>query len=330
MKKLCFKAKSVVLIVFVIALCLSATGATYAPKVGDSVYLGGFAIGISIDIDGVLVEANDGVETDYGKIKVEGIEKGDIICAVNGEKIETAQQLSDAVKFCDSIELEIIRNGNTVSIDTHPLKEIYSQYYHLGVTVKDKINGIGTVTYVSQEGDFAALGHEIFDAATGTRFPFKKGGVYKASIVGVKKSRRKEAGAILASIDSDKRLGDVSSNCPYGIYGNMRYVGESMMPIASRSEVVPGKAQIISTLKDEPVTYDIEIIRACKQTSRREKGIVFRVTDKDLMDTAGGIVQGMSGSPIVQNGKLVGAVTHVFVNDAAKGYGIYAEFMWDA
>ncbi len=292
---------------------------------GDRVYVGGFPIGISLDVGGVLVDGVTGVDTEYGNAKVEGFKKGDIIKKINGKDVTSADDVSRAL--CgESVNVEFLREGKLRSVDVKPLVEAYSGKHKLGIRIKDKIFGIGTVTFVRADGRYAALGHEIYDSDTDTHIPFCAGKIYGCKILGLKKGSKGEAGALLGSITEGAERGTIECNNRFGIAGEFgeQPTGEPV-EVADRYEVRPGPAVIRTTVDNVPQSFDIEIIKASKRAGRHEKCLVFRVTDKKLLGLTGGVVRGMSGSPILQNGKLVGAVTHVFLNDFTKGYGIYAD-----
>lgn len=271
-----------------------------------------------------MIEEVTGVETEYGTAYVEGLQKGDIIKKIDGVDVTDADDLG--TDFGDVVRLDIIRDGAESTVEVSPLVDMYGGKRRLGVRVKDKVYGIGSMTYVDENGRFAALGHEIFDSDTGTHIPFAGGSLHECKIVGIKRGNKNEAGAILATLMSDAVTGNITCNNNFGIAGT--YNGDKygeLLPIASRDEVKPGKAQIRTTVEDTPEYYDVEIVKASGKSGRYEKSMVLRVTDKRLLKKTGGIVRGMSGSPIIQNGKIVGAVTHVFMNDFTKGYGLYAD-----
>lgn len=314
---------SVVLIICIFAFTAQTTA--FADAVPQRAYVGGFPVGISLDVGGLLVEEVTGVETEYGSATVEGLEKGDIITKIDGNAVSSADDIPD--EFDGEVSVELIRGGQVMNVVITPLVEEYSRKPRLGVKVKDKLYGIGTVTFVGENGEYAALGHEIYDSETGTHIPFGGGHIHECKLLGIKRGSAGEAGALLASLASDVVIGTVTCNNSFGIAGafsDMPECGE-LLEVADRSEVKPGKAQIRTTVERDAEYYDIEIIKASQKSGRREKSLVFRVTDKRLLSSTGGIVRGMSGSPIVQNGKIVGAVTHVFLNDFTKGYGLYAD-----
>lgn len=317
---------AIVVFMTIILACSSVQpSSVYALESGEQVYLGGFNIGISLDADGLIIQENGGVNTEYGTMCLDSLKVGDVIKSVNGIAVKTADDLQSAVdNGGKELELGIMRNNSSQTVLLKPLCELYTGKYMLGVTVEEKINGIGTVTYIKQDGTFGALGHEITDSCSNK---FDHGSVYNCKLLGIKKGKKGEAGAILASITGDELLGSITANNKYGIYGKMNSTRGELYTVASRDEIKSGAAQIVCSPDGVMQKYDIEIVRAVKQSKRKIKGLVYRVTDKRLLDLCGGIVQGMSGSPIIQNGKLIGAVTHVFLNDSTKGYGVYCEFM---
>ena len=312
-------------------LCLSLLAPRPVLAEGNEyAYVGGVPIGIVLDIGGLLVEGVTGVETEYGTAYPEGLDRGDIIKSIDGIDVTDCDDINGLLSS-EPARLEIVRGGRNMEIDVTPIVEAYTKKPKLGVKIKDKLYGVGTVSFVRDNGRYAALGHEIYDAETGTHLDFAGGKVCACKIVGIKQGDRSEAGAILASIVSDTDYGSIDCNNNFGIAGNYKGKQElgERLPLASRSEVRPGYAQIRTTVDDKPQLYDIEIIKATKQTGRREKGIIFRITDKNLLKLTGGVVRGMSGSPIIQNGKIIAAVTHVMLNDFTKGYALYADCLND-
>lgn len=314
---------SVLLIAVLCVLTMPFGGTAYADT---QVYVGGFPIGISLDVGGLLVESVTGVETEYGTAYVQGINKGDIITKLGGVAVSSVDDMQGVLTDAET-EIELIRNGENISITVKPIIEAFTQKPRLGVKIKDRIYGIGTVSLVRADGSYAALGHEIYDGETSTHLMSAHGKIHACKILGIKQGHKNEAGALLASIVADTDYGTINCNNNFGISG--KYTAEipdkELMPVADRSEVKPGAAKIKTTISDKPEYFDIEIIKATKQNGKKEKGIVFRVTDERLLEATGGVVRGMSGSPIVQDGKLVGAVTHVFLSDFTKGYGVYVD-----
>ncbi len=203
----------------------------------------------------------------------------------------------------------------------------------IGLWVRDNVAGIGTLTFVNEDmSSWGALGHPISDITTGITVPVNKGELLSADIVKVVKSEVNKPGEIRGMFSvSDAVFGSVLKNDEYGIYGayqgNLNLDKEDLLPIATQNEIVQGPAEIITTLDDGKKAYDIEIEKVNRQNSKTDKGMLIRVTDPELLEKTGGIVQGMSGSPIIQNGKIIGAVTHVLTSDPTRGYGIFIEWM---
>ncbi len=315
------------LLIAVAALSLlMGSPAVSASAESPQVYVGGNPVGISLDVGGLLVESVTGVETEYGTAYVEGLNCGDIIKEIDGTAVRNIDDVQDLLR-AEPMKIVLERAGDILTVEATPLIETYSGKPKLGVRIKDRIYGIGTLSFVRQSGDYAALGHEIYDSETKTHIPFSSGKLHGCKILGVKKGNKGEAGALLGSLVADSDLGTITCNNNFGIAGcyNGKCDMGDLIQVADRTEVKPGPAKIRTTIADEPEYFDVEIIKASHRAGRREKGIVFRVTDKRLLDITGGVVRGMSGSPIIQNGKLVGAVTHVFLNDFTKGYGVYAD-----
>ena len=326
MKKLriVFCALLALLISVAVLSPIPQTAYAYADE-GEYVYIGGYPIGISIDVGGLLVESVTGVETEYGIAAVEGIRKGDIIKKIGGKAVDDVDDISEIITTDDAVKIDLSRDGEDMSLEVKPMIEAFSHKPRLGIKVKDVLYGVGTVTYVRSDGTFSALGHEI--SYEGDSIPFVGGHVHACKVVGIKRGTKTEAGAILASLSPEKVYGEISCNNSFGIAGKLdaSFCKGEKAAIAGRNEVHCGAAQIKTAVDGEAQYYDIEIIKASHQSARKEKGLVIRITDKRLLDATGGVVRGMSGSPILQDGKLVGAVTHVFLNDFTKGYGIYAD-----
>ncbi len=206
--------------------------------------------------------------------------------------------------------------------------------YKLGLWVKEDAVGIGTLSFVNATTKrFGSLGHSINDSETNECIKVSGGNIYESKILGIKKGKSGKAGELIGTFNRENVIGTVDKNCEYGVYGFVDSVetitkNKTAVDIGGRLSAKPGKAQILTCLDgDEIKAYDIEIIKTNFQSACNEKSMVLRVTDKNLIAKTGGIVQGMSGSPIIQDGKLIGAVTHVFVNDATKGFGIYIDWM---
>lgn len=304
--------------------------------INEEVYLGGYPLGMTIDGDGVTVIGLNEFMAANGELCCPalnaGIEINDVIIELDGRKIYSSAKLSEIASFSKGKELELkyLRNGELRVTKILPIADLASGQYRLGLWTRDSSSGIGTLTYIRKNLKFGSLGHPITDAK-GNIIECNNGGIFKCSIDGIQKGRKGAAGELKGSFSFEKRLGSIYLNNKFGAFGTFnklpQYCKETIA-VASPSEVTPGKAVIFCTLDDNTrKSYGIEIVKATPQGSKSDKGLVIHVTDKDLLDKTGGIVQGMSGSPIIQNGKLVGAVTHVFVNDPTRGYGIYAKWM---
>ncbi len=298
----------------------------------------GSSIGVKLYTDGLMVVGIADFEGANGKIvspcKNKNIKEGDIIVKANGTIPKRISELADIVSNSDGkVELELKRDNEilTQSITLKAAKD--DGKYKLGLLVRDSAAGIGTLTFYNPDTNvFGALGHGISDADTGKLLPVATGDILPSTIVSVEKGVSGRPGELRGSFVGDKKIGIVNSNCDCGLYGKLE---PEMLPnrlnaveIADKSEVVAGDAQILSNVTGSFVEkFDICITKVSHQTSSDTKGMVIKITDKRLLEKTGGIVQGMSGSPILQNGKLIGAVTHVFVNDPTRGYGIFIENM---
>ena len=312
------------------------TGANTASKIDEKVYLGGYPLGITIDGDGVTVIGLNEFVSEDGSLSCPAMETGleinDIILALDGKSIYGSAKLAEIASKSKGKPLSVkyMRDGEIFEGKITPKKDFTTKQYRLGLWSKDSSSGIGTLTYVRTNLNFGSLGHPITDPK-GNIIECKNGGVFQCSIDGVEKGRKGAAGELKGSFNFEKRIGNIYSNNKFGAFGTFntlpKYCTETI-PVADVAEVKVGKAQIYCTLDDNTrKCYDIEIVKAVPQASRDDRGMVIHVTDPELLEKTGGIVQGMSGSPIVQNGKLVGAVTHVFVNDPTRGYGMYAKWM---
>lgn len=262
---------------------------------------------------------------------------GDYILQVNGKELEEKEILVQAVNECqgNAIELTVIRGEAIVSTSVTPVMGKNGKYM-LGVWVKDDLAGVGTITYYTEEGAFAALGHGMGDGVTKEIFSVKGGDVYFTDIVGIKKSEIGNPGEVKGVIyyGPVNHIGNLETNCGEGIFGVLdkedveRYKREcKAYKLGHKQEIEVGKAQIISDVSGERRIYDIEISYIDYLAVTSNKGLHIEIVDPELLELTGGIVQGMSGSPIIQNGKLIGAVTHVLINNPTKGYGIFIEEM---
>ncbi len=289
---------------------------------------GGELVGIRLKTDGVLIVGTECFETENGTAdpaKNAGIEVGDTLKSIDDITISTNSQLAELISGCEgeSLSVEIERDGQVFEVTLTPEISALTGVYKCGLWIRDSTGGIGTLTYCDLEnGTFASLGHGIYDTDTGKLMPTASGKLSDATLSGVRKGTNGTAGELKGSI-SGEAYGDIISNNENGIYGTVSFfdLNSEALPVAYDSEIKTGYAQIISTVRgNEKEYFDIEIQKI--NYDSENKNMIIKVTDETLLELTGGIVQGMSGSPIIQNGMLVGAVTHVFVNDPTKGYGI--------
>lgn len=307
------------------------------------VYPGGNSIGVSLYTDGALIVGvselvdKQGV-THYPAVKA-GLKPGDVIVKVNNIKVENAKHLSELVNKLqnDGMDLEVRRGNILFKTNIMPIQDSRDSQYRLGMWIRDSTAGVGTLTFYDPEGNrFGALGHAITDIDTGVILSVKNGKIMTSKIVDVVKGQQGQPGEIKALfMDNQKIIGDIVKNTEYGIYGTMTkqlndFYYKKPLQVAYQNNVHTGKAHILSTVDGEGIKkFEAEIIKVNRQSTPSSKGLIIKITDPRLLNITGGIVQGMSGSPIIQNNKLVGAVTHVFVNDPQKGYGIFIEWMLD-
>ena len=260
-----------------------------------------------------------------------GLQVGDQILSIDEHSIACAEDVRRALKYSDGIvEMVVSRNGKAQQIHMEP--EITSTGPKLGIYLKQGITGIGTVTYYDPAtGTFGTLGHGVNDSRGGL-LPMTRGNVYPASIVSVQKGKAGAPGQLKGSLKSDRLLGSLSINTDRGVFGKVSTGWQgNAVPMADSDSVRPGPAAIRSTVSSSgPRDYSVEILKIYPKSRADGRNLLIHITDPALLETTGGIVQGMSGSPIIQDGKLVGAVTHVLVNDPTKGYGIFIENMLDA
>ena len=297
----------------------------------------GKAVGIKLFSDGVLVVGLSPVETEQGSCypgRDCGLKEGDVITHINGEEVDTIEQVQAVVaqQRDTPLTIQAVRGQRQLQL-TAEAAENSQGNYQLGVWLRDSMAGIGTMTFYDPEsGIFGALGHGINDVDTAMLMPLESGSIMPASVSDVKKGESGSPGELHGQFDLKRDLGTLYANTNLGIFGQMPLENletqHKPVPVASREEVEVGPATILSNIRgDEVEEFDIEIIKVYSP-GENTRNLMIQVTDPELLDMTGGIVQGMSGSPILQNGRLVGAVTHVLVNDAARGYGILAENMF--
>lgn len=290
----------------------------------DEYYVGGVPIGLSINTDGAIVLSGSG----------DVFKEGDIITHVNGQEIESLDNMAELLQECpQEAEIEFLRKNKSLKTIVKTTEDADGKL-KLGIWVKDDISGVGTLTFVNKKThEYGALGHPIIEATGGNVVPVADGDVFECDLIGINKGKKNDPGELkCVFMTSDKSKGSIESNTKFGIKGVLNdvndFVDENLVAkLGGRLSVKMGNAKIVSSISGIREEYDIEIIKANYQKSANDKSIVFRVKDKRLLELTGGIVQGMSGSPIMQDGKIVGAVTHVFLNDPTKGYGVYTDFM---
>lgn len=296
----------------------------------------GEAFGLKMMTDGVMV-------TDYGSVegarnfrspaKEGGIMTGDVIISVNGIKTLTARQLTEAVQLNESkTEAVVIRNGERLTLSLIPEKSVNDGIYKLGIWTRDSCAGIGTLTYYDrQNGSYGGLGHSVCDADTGALLPLSSGETVPVCVNNVIKGVNGRPGELCGSFMSASASGSILLNTECGVFGYSEAVPEKQeLPMAFKQDIKIGEAYILTTLNGmTPKEYGIVIEKVDYNSSSAVKNMVIRIEDEALLRQAGGIVQGMSGSPIIQDGKIVGAVTHVFVNDISRGYAVFAENMYE-
>ncbi len=295
----------------------------------EKIIPGGNNIGIEINIEGVLVVGFYKINGEYNKGNPD-INIGDYIIKVNDKDVNSINEL---IKYIDEdikddkVILTVKRDEQEIKIDFEV--KLQNGIYKTGLYVKDKISGIGTVTYIDSESKiYGALGHEILESNTNRRVEVRTGEIYKSNVTGIDKSLDGNPGSKNAKIYYDEEIGSINKNTEFGIYGNYEDSIDmnKEVEILDIDDVKLGKAVIYTVLNGEEVKeYTIEITKIDKDADI--KNFYFKITDKELLDKAGGVVQGMSGSPILQDGKILGAVTHVIIDDVKTGYGISIKTM---
>ncbi|NBI27624.1 SpoIVB peptidase [Chengkuizengella sp. YPA3-1-1] len=304
---------------------------------------GGQTIGVKLKSDGVLVvghhlvsasEENKISPGEKAKVKL-----GDLITEINQQKITKVSKVSDFVndagKKGKAINLTLLRNGKELNVKLKPVFDVEDHKYRLGLYIRDSAAGVGTLTFYSSDlKKYGALGHTITDMDTNTPIVVGEGEIVHSKVTSISKSKNGLPGEKRAILPSQgKILGDITKNTPFGIFGNMGEFPDhgkinKALPVAFAEEIKKGPAQILTVVDGQKVeAFDIEIKHIAEQNAPATKGMIIKVTDSRLIEKTGGIVQGMSGSPIIQDGKIVGAVTHVFVNDPTSGYGCFIEWM---
>ena len=306
-------------------------------------YPGGQSIGVLLRTQGVLVVGSSPIIAANGKevnpAEESGIELGDIIVKVNDQTVITDDQLAELVNDCgakgEEIVLTINRAQSEKKIKIAPVFCTESQKWRIGLLVRDNAGGVGTLSFIDpQSGSYGALGHMVSENNTGEMLDISMGKLIKADIEDIVKSERGTPGEKVGSFVNNDALGSITKNTECGIFGKISdwdILGENIvtqpMPVGLSSDIQYGEAEILTVLEGDKVeSFAVEIMKIMPN-GKTGKELVIKVTDERLLEKTGGIVQGMSGSPIIQNGKIIGAVTYVFVNDPTKGYGILIEDM---
>ena len=295
----------------------------------------GNAIGMKLYTAGVLVVGMSEIE---GKKPYEnsGIKEGDRIVQINQNQIDNTDDLMEAVNQSNGnkISLQYVRDEKTITTSIKPVKNS-SNEYKIGLWVRDAAAGVGTLTfYEPASGMFATLGHGIMDIDTLDLIKIANGELVTTNILSITKGTKGNPGEIRGTIEAGHTIGNISKNTKFGIFGTMNKTpyltvsDENAMQVALREEIKTDKAQIICELENgKKEYYDIEIQKVFVNNNKDNKSMLIKITDQTLLEKTGGIIQGMSGAPIIQNGKFVGAVTHVLVNDPTIGYGVFADIM---
>ncbi len=318
----------------------ASSGQSVSAAVGlpNRVYAGGMPVGIYLETDGVLVVGTGSVMDISGEERTPSggcLQPGDYILAVNGHSVTDKEEIVQMVKEneCQPVALTMRRGEKREKVEVEPVQTAEMEY-RLGLWIRDDTQGIGTVTYITENGQFAALGHGISDPDTGKRIESTGGDLYLAQIHSIVRGTARQPGSLCGSIPYQSRepVGEISANCASGIYGRIEedqkgtFFAQKSVEVAAADEVHTGEAVIRSAVTGECRDYSIQILELDPE-NENSKNLVLEVTDPELIELTGGIVQGMSGSPLLQDGKIIGAVTHVFVNDSEKGYGIFIENM---
>ncbi len=300
----------------------------------------GRCIGITLMSDGLLVVGTSEISTvgdkEISPAKISDIRTGDVIKEADGKVLKSSDELKQIIENSkgNKIQLAVLRKSKLINTTITPVMDKTDCVYKIGVWLRDSTAGIGTLTYINPEDyTFASLGHGITDQDTGKLIPSQKGIVADVTVVAVKKGKRGEPGELQgAFLSGGKDAGEVNNNTASGVFGTIYkdypLKDDRVVEVALSDEIKCGNAVILSNIDQQNVReYSVEIEKINTKTTSTTKNMIIRITDPELLNKTGGIVQGMSGSPIIQNGKIIGAVTHVFVNDPTRGYGIFIENM---
>lgn len=303
---------------------------------------GGQSIGVNLQTLGVLVVGHHLVNTSEGKVspgEEADIKVGDTLLSINGQEINSMKQVTPLVKEAgkndESLTVKVKRGDDTFKTELKPYLSEEDNEYRIGIYIRDSAAGIGTMTFYHPESKkYGALGHVISDMDTRKPIEINNGTIVRSNIKSIQKGSNGTPGEKQANFSNgENKIGNITKNTPFGVFGKLdkkidNGIMNKAMPIALPHEVKEGPAKILTVVQGEEVKeFDVEIVNSVEQKSPATKGMIVKITDKELLDKTGGIVQGMSGSPIIQDGKVIGAVTHVFVNDPTSGYGVHIEWM---
>lgn len=335
MGKIVFRrAQKLLCFLFIFSLCiLPALAESYASS--NKLVPIGKTTGIILHSNGVII-SDFSIEYGSSPAKDAGLKIGDIIISVNNQKITDKSSFVEVIDNIQKPEITVcvLRNNEKISYKVKPIYDSKTDSYILGIKAKDTIAGIGTITYIDpQTGDYGALGHGIYDNNSSVEM-YSKGRLIESEVTDIEKGKKGDPGELIGSFDLNENIGSVDSNTNSGIFGNITNVkdlcAENALEIGSSDSVIEGNAYILSNIEGDKVEkYDIKIVKI-NDSKDNMRQMLIEVTDDKLLSKTGGIVQGMSGSPVIQNGKLVGAVTHVLINDPTRGYGIFIENMLKA
>lgn len=300
---------------------------------------GGENIGIEIKPNGIVVIGGYDVVTSnykYNPLKDSNIKKNDIIYQVNNKDINNVNEMLNVIKDNindEYVNISLLRKNKKIETTLKFIKVSNANTIKTGLLVKERILGIGTVTFYDPESKiYGALGHKLIDSDFSNITDINSGTIYNSEVYGINKSSNGNVGQLLSNIIYDENVGTIFKNSDYGLFGYFDSCPDkNALQVASHDEIKLDSAYIYTTLDDNKVNkYEIEITSLAKQNTMATKGITFKIVDEKLLNLSGGIVQGMSGSPIIQDDKIVGAVTHVMVDNVKKGHGIYIDFMLQA
>lgn len=312
-----------------------------AKEKSQFVYLGGMPLGLELNTRGLIIIGKTDVVTKEGFVnptKNSDIQIGDLLLSINGTEVNTVEEMGAIINNENikgkEVPCRVSRRNKFIDTVISSAEDINTKQYRTGLWVRQDSFGIGTLTFIKQDLRFAALGHPIIDSDTKEILPIKTGKVYTCTIAGCIKGERGKPGELKGMlIKEGGAIGRIDKNNAFGLFGNLNKLIKNetypkLIETMPRTGVKPGKASIYTSLNGgQPQEYEIEIVKTAYQSRPADRSMVIKITDKNLLAATGGIVQGMSGSPILQNGKLCGAVTHVFVNDPTRGYGLYTDWM---